>query len=66
MRHINFEVETIPAMMLVTGAWLFLDDRPNPVMVERVERPTGTTVKVTLGGVSSVTFLNTQMVRVVG
>lgn len=65
MRHVHFEKQKVMAWELVVGAWIFLDDRENPVMVERVEHSAGKSVTVTIAGAPRVTYGRMELVEVV-
>lgn len=52
-------------MQLVAGAWLFINDRENPVMVQKVEYGKGRNVTVTCAGVAQITYGVNSIVEVV-
>ena len=56
----------VEAWRLVPGAWIFLDDRTNPVMAEKVEHGRGQQVEVTLAGATKITYGRVEIVEVVG
>lgn len=65
MTHVHFEKAKIQAWELVPGAWLFLNDRENPVMVEKVEHGRGLEVTVTVAGLARITYGRLDLVEVV-